>query len=210
MAIKRSCDTKEKLLETAIELVWKSNYDSVGVNEICDTAGVTKGSFYHYFESKAELFYAASDHYWNSIKGELDEMFSPQNSALTQLEKLLNFVIQKQLKYADAANPVIGCPFFSSAAQSGTDEQLVRRAALEMSEKSIVYSIALIRNLEAEGYLDDPIDPKVLGRLFSHYIQGVLLYGRVLMDLDVVKNDLREGLYRMLSLKHQYRSKPLA
>jgi TetR/AcrR family transcriptional repressor of nem operon len=41
MALRRSCDTKEKLLETAIELVWKSNYDSVGVNEICEKAGVT-------------------------------------------------------------------------------------------------------------------------------------------------------------------------
>jgi TetR/AcrR family transcriptional repressor of nem operon len=103
---------------------------------------------------------------------------------------------------------VVGCPFFTSGAQSGTEEQLIRRAAIEMAEKSIVYSIALVRNLTSEGYLDDPIDAKVLGRMFSHYIQGVLLYGRVMMDLPMVADDLREGLYRVLSLKHQYRSKP--
>lgn len=207
MALRRSCDTKDKLLETAIELVWKSNYDSVGVNEICEKAGVTKGSFYHYFESKAELFYAASEHYWDQIKVELDQVFSPQNSALTQLEAMIDFIVQKQLDNAHEGNPVVGCPFFTSGAQSGSDEQLVRRAALEMSEKSIVYSAALVRNLTSENYLDDPLDPKILGRLFSHYIQGVLLYGRVMMDLAMVTGDLREGLYRLLSLKPQYRHK---
>ena len=56
--------TREKLLETAIELVWQSNYCSVGVMEICKRAGVTKGAFYHHFESKADLFYAAAQHHY--------------------------------------------------------------------------------------------------------------------------------------------------
>ena len=36
-------ETRERLLETALELIWQSNYSSVGVNEICKQAGVTKG-----------------------------------------------------------------------------------------------------------------------------------------------------------------------
>ncbi|HEC75121.1 MAG TPA: TetR/AcrR family transcriptional regulator, partial [Methylophaga aminisulfidivorans] len=35
-------ETKEKLLETALTLIWQSSYSSVGVNEICRQAGVTK------------------------------------------------------------------------------------------------------------------------------------------------------------------------
>ena len=38
-------ETREKLLQTAIDLVWQSNYCSVGVAEICARAGVTKGAF---------------------------------------------------------------------------------------------------------------------------------------------------------------------
>ena len=37
--------TKEKLLETATLLIWQSSYSNVGVNEICQQAGVTKGAF---------------------------------------------------------------------------------------------------------------------------------------------------------------------
>ena len=78
-------DTRTRLLETALELIWQSNYNSVGVNEICKQAGVTKGGFYHHFESKASLFCEASEYYWNSVKRDLDALLSPVNTPLEQL-----------------------------------------------------------------------------------------------------------------------------
>ncbi|WP_202899276.1 TetR/AcrR family transcriptional regulator [Kordiimonas gwangyangensis] len=68
----RSKNTREKLLDTAIDLIWKSNYTRVGVNEICKCAGVTKGGFYHYFETKADLFYEASLYHWAQKQDELE------------------------------------------------------------------------------------------------------------------------------------------
>jgi len=47
--------TKQKLLETAMELIWVSSYGSVGVDDICKRAGVSKGSFYHFFPSSPIL-----------------------------------------------------------------------------------------------------------------------------------------------------------
>lgn len=37
--------TKTRLLETANELIWKSSYGSVSVDDICTASGVNKGSF---------------------------------------------------------------------------------------------------------------------------------------------------------------------
>ena len=72
--MRNPAETREKLLETATDLIWQSNYNVVGVNEICKQAGVTKGAFYHHFETKADLFVAASRHYWDGMKLELDEI----------------------------------------------------------------------------------------------------------------------------------------
>ena len=47
--------TKQKLLETAVNLIWENNYESVGIAQICEQAGVTKGAFYHYFQSKQSI-----------------------------------------------------------------------------------------------------------------------------------------------------------
>ena len=47
--------TKEKLLEAAQQLMLAKGFPATTVDEICETAGFTKGSFFHYFESKEHL-----------------------------------------------------------------------------------------------------------------------------------------------------------
>jgi TetR/AcrR family transcriptional regulator, transcriptional repressor for nem operon len=47
--------TKEKLLDAAQQLMLAKGFPATTVEEICNTAGFTKGSFFHYFESKEHL-----------------------------------------------------------------------------------------------------------------------------------------------------------
>ena len=50
---------KEKLHQVASDLIWDNTYVSVSVNQICQKANVHKGSFYHFFRTKADLAIAA-------------------------------------------------------------------------------------------------------------------------------------------------------
>ena len=45
-------DTRRKLLTAAYELMIAQGYSATGVGEICEAAGVSKGSFYHFFDTK--------------------------------------------------------------------------------------------------------------------------------------------------------------
>src|SRR5262249_38798799 len=47
--------TKQKLLDAAQELMLAKGYTATSVDEICEAAGLTKGSFFHYFEGKEHL-----------------------------------------------------------------------------------------------------------------------------------------------------------
>lgn len=47
--------TREKLLDAAQQLMLAKGFPATTVDEICDAAGFTKGSFFHYFESKEHL-----------------------------------------------------------------------------------------------------------------------------------------------------------
>ena len=203
--MRKPTETKDKLLETAISLIWQSNYSNVGVNDICKQAGVTKGSFYHYFEAKADLFCEASDHYWEELKKDLDDIYSPSHTPLEQLDGIIDFILDKQHVNGQNGSQISGCPFFTSGAQAGTDEVKVRLAAQKMSDKAVKYSAALVRNLNAEGLLNGNPDPQQLGRLMHQFIQGLLIFGRVYSDMDKVKTDLREGVYRLIDLKQEYR-----
>jgi AcrR family transcriptional regulator len=48
-------DTRDIILENALELFYTKGYDSVGVQEIADNAGITKPTLYYYFGSKTGL-----------------------------------------------------------------------------------------------------------------------------------------------------------
>lgn len=54
----RSVQSKEKLIDTALELFSSQGYTGTTVKDIAKEAGVTDGLIYHYFSSKEELLHA--------------------------------------------------------------------------------------------------------------------------------------------------------
>jgi AcrR family transcriptional regulator len=54
----RSEETRIKLLTVAQALFAQRGYDATGIMDICDTASVSKGAFYHHFPSKQAIFMA--------------------------------------------------------------------------------------------------------------------------------------------------------
>ena len=204
-------DTKQRLMETALELIWNSNYDRVGIAEICQKAGVTKGAFYHHFSSKADLFVSASDMEWNEKSRELDEILSPRYNALEQFEKIVNLIPHKQVRFCSEGTAYIcGSPIFTAGAQAGCGCSDIQLVAKTMAENASRYFGALVRNLAAEGYLDDEMDAQEIGRLAVQYVQGVLTTGRICQNVEEMAHDLRQGLYRILNVKTEYRNAEIA
>jgi len=59
MRTPRSAATRTKLLDAARDVIRAQGYAATTVDDICATAGVTKGSFFHHFPSKEQLGIAA-------------------------------------------------------------------------------------------------------------------------------------------------------
>jgi len=53
--VKSAADRRSELLDTALRLFLTYGYERVAVQDLTDAVGVAKGTFYHYFDSKAEL-----------------------------------------------------------------------------------------------------------------------------------------------------------
>jgi TetR/AcrR family transcriptional repressor of nem operon len=60
----RHDNTRQHILETGHRIIAGKGFSSVGLNEILKTAGVPKGSFYHYFESKEQYGQALLQDYF--------------------------------------------------------------------------------------------------------------------------------------------------
>ncbi|KAB7898849.1 TetR family transcriptional regulator [Rouxiella sp. S1S-2] len=62
-------------------------FTSVGLNELLQTAGVPKGSFYHYFKSKEQYGQALLEDYFHNYVSELELIFS--NLAISGRDRLM-------------------------------------------------------------------------------------------------------------------------
>lgn len=49
-------DTKDHILKVALSLFLQKNYKEVTMRELVEKSGLSKGAFYHYFNSKEQLF----------------------------------------------------------------------------------------------------------------------------------------------------------
>ncbi len=86
--------TKEKLLESAQQLMLAKGYGATTVDEICELAGVTKGSFFHYFECKEDLGKAVLDHFVTFMFRAVQEaQFHKQKEPLQRVYGYLDFLI---------------------------------------------------------------------------------------------------------------------
>jgi TetR/AcrR family transcriptional regulator, transcriptional repressor for nem operon len=83
-------DRRAKLLDAALHLIRVKGYSATTVDDICHAAGVTKGSFFHYFTSKEDLAVAAAGHF--AAIG--DDLFAAAsyNTIADPRERLLGYV----------------------------------------------------------------------------------------------------------------------
>ena len=78
-------DTKAHLLAIGYQLIAKKGFTAVGLKQILDTAGVPKGSFYHYFASKEAFGEAIINHYFSAYKIRLEALDAQEVSAQQKL-----------------------------------------------------------------------------------------------------------------------------
>jgi TetR/AcrR family transcriptional repressor of nem operon len=60
-------ETRSRLLEKGGDLVSSRGFNATGVQEITAAAGVPKGSFYNYFDSKEAFAVEVLSEYWDSV-----------------------------------------------------------------------------------------------------------------------------------------------
>ena len=59
-------ESKTRILDAALHVIRSKGYTATRIEDVCEEAGLTKGSFFHHFAGKEELAIAAAD-YWSEV-----------------------------------------------------------------------------------------------------------------------------------------------
>ncbi len=94
---------RTKLLEAALRLIRRTGFSATRVDDLCAEAGVTKGAFFHHFESKDALGVAAARH-WSETTAALFAG-APYHEPADPLDRVLAYVaFRRSILSADLAD----------------------------------------------------------------------------------------------------------
>lgn len=189
----RTSDARDRLIDAVIELIWTGSYGTTSVDQICERAGVKKGSFYHFFESKTDLALAGIDHGWAEHREELDRTFSPVVAPLERILNCFRNFRQEQEDLFIKHGRVLGCPIHSLGAEISTIDERLRLKLQAILGQYICYYESAIRDAHAQGLIHAPDAALMAGIVFA-YSEGLLLHARMWNDLSRLEEVERGAL----------------
>lgn len=195
----RVSDARERLMGAVAELFWTGSYDATTIDQICEKAGVKKGSFYYFFDGKAPLAEAALDLEWKRYQPRLDAIFSASVPPLERIRSYCDATRNEQAELKARHGAVLGCPLCTLGTEISTREKGLQKKVNEIMAHGVRYLETAIRDAHAAGLIQAP-DPLTKARMIHAYQLGLLLQARIQDDLGVLTG-LIPGTFEMLGAR---------
>lgn len=193
-------DTRARLMQTMLDLIWASSYNAVSVEEICRAAGAKKGSFYHFFPSKAALAYAVFQQEWMQCRIDLNDIFSPTRPPLERFRRLGEDIITEQIEKYRELGYICGCPFATVGSELATQDEQMRAQIEEIFSCHTRYLASALRDAVAEGTLPADTDVEAKAKEIDNYLLGTLLVARIRNSLEPLEQAFATGIYHLLGI----------
>jgi TetR/AcrR family transcriptional repressor of nem operon len=179
--------TKKKLLDAAQQLMLAKGFAATTVDEICETAGFTKGGFFHYFESKEHLGKAVLDRYVSAMFQAVEHAsFLKKRDPLRRVYGYVDFVIQI------SKDPTVqnGCLLGTFAQELSDTHPEIRSLCAQHFGR---WTEAFKRDLDAAKakYAQRAtLDTQGLAEHFIAVLEGSLILAKAKQEPDVIENNL--------------------
>lgn len=177
----RTSDAKNKILTAARTLIEQRGYSALGVAEICKAAGVPKGSFYYFFESKETLALAVIDEQWAAERLEWEAVLTDDAEPLQRLRRLFEGMQTRQQAGQEGCGWVLGCMFGNLSLEMSTQVDTVRRRLQNIFETQVGLVTAVVTEAQQRGEVTAP-DPGGVARAMVAQVEGQVLFAKLHND----------------------------
>ncbi|MFK4145226.1 TetR/AcrR family transcriptional regulator [Streptomyces sp. NPDC004065] len=177
----RSSDARGKILTAAQSLIELRGYSALGVAEICKTAGVPKGSFYYFFESKEALALAVIDEHWAAQRRDWERVLRDEREPLQRLRRLFEETEAAQRAGRETCGSVSGCMFGNLTLELSTQTEAIRLRLQQIFEEQV----DMIEEVVAAALAREDVtvaDTRAAARSVVAQLEGQVLFAKLYND----------------------------
>lgn len=179
-------DTRSRIIAAAKPRFHSRSYANVGIQEICDSAGVQKGSFYHFFPSKRDLVMAVIDEFADEwANGFVAEAFDPALPPLERIDYLIDAIYFWQKSIKQVHGRMLGCIFGNLTLEVSTQDDILRAKLLAIFVRAKSRFKQTLDEAIAAGTIA-PLDSALTGEAMLAYLEGVILLAKAQNDPELL------------------------
>ena len=179
--------TRTRLIDAAKVVFGRDGFLEARISDIAEEADLSHGSFYHYFESKEQIFREVADAVQEKLQAPVDVIFDPTSTA-TPRERMREGIRRFLQSYQQEAL-LMAC-----IEQVSRYDEHVLEVRLRRSRPQDVRIAESIRQLQTRGLAAAEVDPvfasAALGGMISRLAETWLVEGRYEFDLDSAADQL--------------------
>jgi len=180
-------ETRAKLLDAARDVIRSKGYAGSTVDDICAAAGVTKGSFFHYFDSKEELGIAALERF-GAMAATLFAS-APYRSANDPRDRVLGYV-DFRISLLQGEIALYTCLIGTTVQEAYATHPNLRHACDRMLSEHVA---ELTRDLAAAKSRYAPEaswDPQSVGYFIQCVLQGGFIFAKAKQSPEIATASL--------------------
>lgn len=196
--MRASVDTRQRLLDAAQALIYASSYREVGVQQICDHAGVKKGSFYHFFPSKRDLALAVLDQTYASMQDTLiSKAFARDLPPLARIDRFFASLYDYHKQVKESTGFVLGCPFGNIGCEMSAQDESLRSKVDSILSAAEAPFVAALNEAVSRGELPAMDTAASASALFA-YTEGIILYAKTRNDPELIRELGKRAVHLLL------------
>ncbi|MEL7122654.1 MAG: TetR/AcrR family transcriptional regulator [Bacteroidota bacterium] len=167
-------EEKEKqLVHKGFEILWNKGFNGTSVNDIVKAAGIPKGSFYFYFDSKEDFVIKAIHQYFK-------EQYYPsimilQDQSLSAKDRLMKFYEERVEMAKNDQFCKQGCMFSNISSEISGQNDKVREEITKIYNYAIKYVIDTAKEAQKDGDLDASLNIPDMITFFEDAFRGALI-----------------------------------
>jgi TetR/AcrR family transcriptional repressor of nem operon len=174
----RTSDARERILSAAQSLIELRGYSALGVAEICKAAGVPKGSFYYFFESKEALGLAVIDEHWAAQRRGWSAILDGGDEPLQRLRRLFEATEAEQRTGQQTCGTVSGCLFGNLTLELSNQTEPIRERLKEIFDAQVDMVRSVIEVAEKRGEIT-VADSREAARSVVAQLEGQVLFAKL-------------------------------
>ena len=155
----RKEETRIRILDSALDLFWRSSYHAVNMNAVSCAAGLNKATVYQYFGSKEEMAVAAIHRGAERTRAYAYEgAFEAKQDPHDRLSEIYQRIYATQKSIFRQDGKCRGCPFVNIGVELATSSVEVRNAVNAAFRSFEPFYREIVHDLKSNGILNDRID----------------------------------------------------